>query len=348
MISKKEATNIIKIASTYTAVVLGAGFASGQELMQFFVSYKEKGFLGIVLSTLIFCFIAYASLSICYYKKIKGYGDFVAFLMGKRLSELFEVVIAFFLFILFSTMLSAGGAIFKESFGLSSTLGIILLGGICLFIFLFDFSLIVSLNTIFSPILIAGGVFIGFYSFFNNKSPVFLQLDSALLKNWFFSAILYSSYNIITALTVVTDMSNYLTSKKIVAFASIAGGVSIGLIALSFSLPLFMSYDSVKAFEIPMMKIVDSLGNGIKYLYLAVLLCAILSTALANGFSFLKWLTPKVNMKPLKLKLIIIAAAIFSAHFGFSNFVAMAYSFFGYVGLIEIGLIVLLFVRLVL
>jgi len=46
----QDVKNILKVASIYMATVIGAGFASGQEIMQFFSSYYEGGFYGIVLA----------------------------------------------------------------------------------------------------------------------------------------------------------------------------------------------------------------------------------------------------------------------------------------------------------
>ena len=92
--------NIFKIASVYTALILGAGFLSGQELSIFFVQYGNKGLAGLVLSGFLFVFVAGATLSICYQNNLKSYTEFINYVVGKKLSFCLEIVVVLFLFII--------------------------------------------------------------------------------------------------------------------------------------------------------------------------------------------------------------------------------------------------------
>ena len=46
---------IYRVAATAVACVLGAGFVSGQEMWQFFVSFGKIGIVGLAISILLFC-----------------------------------------------------------------------------------------------------------------------------------------------------------------------------------------------------------------------------------------------------------------------------------------------------
>ncbi|MDK2925864.1 MAG: hypothetical protein PWQ41_1638, partial [Bacillota bacterium] len=48
------------IAATYVGTVVGAGFASGQEVLQFFSAFGRWGFVGIALATGLFVFFGLA------------------------------------------------------------------------------------------------------------------------------------------------------------------------------------------------------------------------------------------------------------------------------------------------
>lgn len=41
----------LQIAFTYIGTVVGAGFASGKEIVEFFVQYGSQGLVGILLAT---------------------------------------------------------------------------------------------------------------------------------------------------------------------------------------------------------------------------------------------------------------------------------------------------------
>src|SRR3546814_10194887 len=57
MVNFREA---FKISIAFVGVVVGAGFASGQEIMQFFTSFGMVGLVGAVISGALFIFLAMA------------------------------------------------------------------------------------------------------------------------------------------------------------------------------------------------------------------------------------------------------------------------------------------------
>ena len=56
--------NVLKIVFLIIAALIGAGFASGQELYVFFYSYGAKGLLGVLVCSFIFGYVAYKVLKI--------------------------------------------------------------------------------------------------------------------------------------------------------------------------------------------------------------------------------------------------------------------------------------------
>ena len=66
----------------YAAGVIGAGFASGQELVQFFSQYGLVGLLGVVLSTLALTLGCGYILEYCHRKNVDSYGAFIDSISG--------------------------------------------------------------------------------------------------------------------------------------------------------------------------------------------------------------------------------------------------------------------------
>lgn len=50
---------IMRIVMLYVGTVIGAGFASGQEILQFFIDYGYKGILGNVLAGILFIYLGF-------------------------------------------------------------------------------------------------------------------------------------------------------------------------------------------------------------------------------------------------------------------------------------------------
>ena len=50
---------VFQVAGTYVGTIVGAGFASGQEILQFFVSFGNLGVLGIFIVSILFIYLGY-------------------------------------------------------------------------------------------------------------------------------------------------------------------------------------------------------------------------------------------------------------------------------------------------
>ncbi len=335
-------SKVIKIASVYTAIILGAGFASGQELLHFFVRFNVKGIWGIFVSGLIFAFVGYAVLYICRVKKIGGHGELLNLLFGNHISKVIEYVVAFFLFILFATMLSASGAALKQAFNIDFTLGVLMVGFLCFLSFLYGIDGIVKINTVLAPLMVIGGICVGLYSYFQQTAPAFAPLR----MNWIYSAVVYASFNIVTAVTVLCDMGDLITSKRVAFYGGLLGGLAMTFLALCIFLPLFLNYTAIANVDIPLLKVLEGQERFFYFLYLLILLCAIFTTAVANGYGFISWLQKTVKIKPTTLKVTVVLAAGITSYAGFSNFVSKVYPVFGIVGLIEIIMITAIFYKI--
>ena len=55
---------ILKIVFVIIGTLIGAGFASGQEIYSFFYVYGKKGIIGLILSALIMSIVIYKVLKI--------------------------------------------------------------------------------------------------------------------------------------------------------------------------------------------------------------------------------------------------------------------------------------------
>ena len=56
--------NIFKIVFVIIGTLIGAGFASGQEIYVFFSSYGIEGFIGIIISSVVMGVLIYKTLGI--------------------------------------------------------------------------------------------------------------------------------------------------------------------------------------------------------------------------------------------------------------------------------------------
>lgn len=87
--------NWIKIAFIYVGTVIGAGFASGREIIEFFAVYGLKGSWGIFISCILFAFIGGVLLVKVYNNKIESFNELSNELFGNKIGCIVNIIISF-------------------------------------------------------------------------------------------------------------------------------------------------------------------------------------------------------------------------------------------------------------
>jgi len=326
------------IACVYAGTVLGAGFISGKEIMQFFIRFGFKGILGLILSGIIFSAVGVTVLLAVYNNKIKCYTEFSDIIFGKIIGKFLEILSILFLITLFSAMLSGFSQSLYEIFNIPKIIGIAIISISCFYVFLNGINGIVEVNAALSPILIFGGIFIGGYVFFNSSTETFLN-TSKLNNNWIVSSIIYCSYNIITAVSVLCSIGKIIDEKKDAIIGGILGGISMCIMGIFIALPLYKFFDSISTAVFPMLNLTIDKNIVIKTLYIIILICAIFTTAIGNGFAIVDWCCARFNINEKIIKILVVLTGIFLSNVGFDNFISFIYPFFGYIGIIQMLLI---------
>lgn len=331
---------ILKIACIYTGTILGAGFATGKELVSFFAIFGKMGILGFFIACFLLSLCLISILGIIYNTKVRTYEQFMSHIFGK-LGKYIEVFNIILLFILFSAMLSGGGATISNIFYINETMGIIIF---CIAVFLaliYGERAIININTILCPVLIIGGMLIGIYLYFFDTVNVFNSNTKALT-----SPFIYTSYNAITTISVLFSVKSIITNKKVVIFGGILGGLFIFCIGIFMLLPLVENYDIIKNEALPILSLIKN-KKIIKIVYTFTVISAIFTTAISNGFALEDTFKNKININKIYLKIIIIILGIMFSFLGFSNIVNIVYPIFGYLGMFEILVIVITFLSIV-
>lgn len=325
------------IASIIISTTLGAGFISGKEIFVFFGFYNNYlyALIGFLFFALFFSIFIYKLLSIIYTYKICSYSHFNEVVMD-NLSKISQIISIIFMFVIFSTMLSAG---IKS---IETVAHIRLLSMMCFvipifMIFLLESEGILSLSAVLTPIMIVGIIFLGIYTF------VFQTVETANILNKtirlpfliILNSLVYVSYNSITLIGLMANLGEYLETKKVCLYSSILSSAILMFLGIIICMPLIKNYEAIVNVELPFLEVLKD-TVFLRYIYTFVLLMAIFTTAISSGFSLIKFIENKYKINGIILKLILIGFGLIFSKIGFSNMVSLVYPFFGFLGFIQI------------
>ena len=192
--------NNLKVIFVIIGTLIGAGFASGQEVYLFFFSYGIKGIIGILISSALMGFIIYKGLTIARENNIKTYKEFLGTIINKKYSGIKNIVntiINIFILITFFIMIAGFGAYFEQEFGINSLIGSLILACLCFLVLMTNVKGVVKANEIIVPVLIVFLIIIGLM---NIKDIDLLNLDKYIIRtnnsSYILSGLLYFSLNL--------------------------------------------------------------------------------------------------------------------------------------------------------
>lgn len=146
---------ILKVVFVIIGTLIGAGFASGQEIYAFFFSFGIKGLVGILISSFIIGITIYKTFKIIHKNHIDNYGDFLnSFIENKKVKDITNIIINIFILVSFYIMIAGFGAYLQQEFYINSIIGSSILAILCLILFKTNVNGLVKVNEILIPILI--------------------------------------------------------------------------------------------------------------------------------------------------------------------------------------------------
>ncbi len=334
----KNNNSALKIAGVYTGAILGAGFASGKELIVFFARFGIWAAAGLVLSGILFYLAGKGIFDFIHKTNSDSYDFFIDEIFGKKIGTFVKIVSFLFLITLFSTMIAAGGEILSLIKGINVFYGRIIMTSLCFLAFLFDVKGLVQINMVMCPIIIAGGIFIGLYVFIKESGNIELYNNGFynVTDNFVLSSFLYTSYNIITIVPVLISMKKYSSDLKTGKKGCFIASLTMTVLGLFMILPYFSLYGKIQEANVPIIKLAENYPLFIKITAAAVLFSAAATTACANGFETIKRLEEKAEKNSVEIKLLTCILGFLISSLGFRAFVEKIYPLFGFIGLFEL------------
>lgn len=324
--------NAFLLCTTFLGAVIGAGFASGKEIAQFFLPFDNLGILALFLSCFAMAFYFYAVLKKIYCENVKNTFEYLCKLSNTFFARIIYVFIYIFTFVIFCAMFAGSGALLEQRYNIPFVIGALLMAVVCYFVFYKNAYGILKLNAYLTPVMIIGIIYLGIYVLTNEKS-VFNEFDIGinLVKN----ALVYASYNAINIIVVYCEMGHMIKNKKTIVLSSVFSGTALFIISLVLYFMLLMFKNDIIFYELPVLEISKNSGG----FYTVILIFAMITTAVSAGFGLITFLQKFFRCKKLLPVLICISGVLFS-QIGFSQIVAKVYSFFGYLGIFLFLLII--------
>ena len=341
--------SVLEIATVFTGSFLGAGFLSGQELLQFFGVFGGYGLAGMVLAIAAFCLFSLLVMDIA---KRTGKTEFDRIIVPWELPWLRGIVSGVFLFFLFDVMvamIAGAGALLEQVFGLPAIAGNAAITLLVLAVALTGAAGMLASFNIVVPLLVVAAIVIGAGACLRlPMGPIEARpfaSGNPLLGNWFFSALSFISYNMMAAVYILVPLTEGMEEKRTIHKGLAAGAVLLTLIFVCILLPMILFHALVGAAELPMLSLAYSLTPVLGLIYAVLLFAGMFTAALSSLFAITTRVQQRTGGALISRRFIslLCALAFVGSIFGFKNVVSFVYPICGYIGFFALAGILLHF-----
>ncbi len=333
--------NILIVAAMYASTIIGAGFASGREIVRFFSMYYDGGFYGVILAGILFSALGFLVLDMVYTRRIRSYEEFIYPILGRAGGAVAETICILFMLCLFCIMNAGAARVLSQMTGLGFAWCAVLMGAICLVVILTDISGLILVNSVLTPFMIAGIILIGLYITASRDVSAFSAagIFRGVTENWLFSSVQYVGYNGIMAIVAMSSLLPYLKTRRTGRIGGVLGGcvLCVAALVINSSIALFMPGSA--EYEIPVHAILEKISYQVASAYSVILWIAMFLSAAISGFYPVNRLKRVLKVDGRLLAVIVCGLAVPISTVGFSNLISAIYPAFGYAGILLIAAI---------
>ncbi|PAD31843.1 YkvI family membrane protein [Paenibacillus sp. 7523-1] len=338
----KQAFRVLQIAFTYIGTVVGAGFATGQEILQFFTQYGKWATITIGLSTILFVWLGTKMMLIAHDTGSRSYEDLNKHLFGQKAGKWITWITLLILIGVNSVMLAGAGSVFVEHLGLHYQTGLIITIVGTYLLLGRGIKAILQMNSIVVPMMLLLSILMITSTIHHPGALRFVTLttDTNPIKVWL-SPLLYSSFNLVLAQAVLVPVGNQIRDRNVLKWGGVLGGIGVGFMLLAAHFAMSAQMPGIMQFEIPMGSIAFQLGWAVQSVYVTLIFMEIFTTFVADIFGMTLQLGQHLQVPPRLITLTIMMLCYSLSQFGFSSLLSILYPIFGSLALVWAGRLVI-------
>lgn len=341
MKEKVNILSVIKYAGAYIAFEIGSGFATGQEILQFYTSYGVWSIGAAIISMILFAWAGGSVMKIGYETKdvenLKPY----QLLCGKAMGVFYEYFVLFYLFAVLAVMISGAGASLQEYCGVSYYVGGLFMALLVFVAFAFGLEKLIDIVGLMGPLIIGFSIFIAICTITANFGDLMVgNIDVSRLvtskptDSWWMSGILYVAYNVVSSIAFLMALGRDAKSAREAAAGGIMGGVLLMVTVIFMNFALLSRLDLIEGSIVPSLKLANEVSSLAGIVFVVVMICGIFSTAAPVLWTICNNLAKPGSRISLVIALLVSLDAFILGQMPFDKLVSFIYPYTGYLGII--------------
>ncbi|MDN6392884.1 MAG: hypothetical protein L0K06_03285 [Corynebacterium casei] len=315
-------------------MLVGAGFATGQEVVQYFTSFGINGVWGIIIAGVIMTIAGTVFLQLGSYFHASEHNAVFRKVTHPIVSKLLDIAVIFTLFAVGFVMLAGAGSNMAQQFGWPAWVGSTLMLVLVLVTGLLDVDKVSNVIGLLTPTIIIAVIALLIYTLMNMPENAGEVIDiasqtEAPIGNWLLSAVNDNGL----ALILAVSMSLVIGGDHISPREAGWGGVTYAILLGISGFVLLMGADKIGDSDVPMLVLVNEMGSTAGFLMAIVIFLMSFNTAIGMFYALGKRLASGRENRTYPIFVVGTLAGYGMSFFGFTTLMNYVYPILGYMGM---------------
>ena len=332
----------------FIGVVVGAGFASGQEAIQYFVAFGNMGLWGVLLAAALMIITGVAILQLGSYFQADEHTAVYDKISGPIVSRVLDWGTLATLFSIGFVMFAGGGSTISQQFdGVPIWVGGAVMLVLVLLVGLLDVDKVSSVIGAITPFIIIFVVLATGYTIivtdvdWSQANEFAVNNVESPLSNWWLAALNYTGLNVMCAVSMSIVIGGNILGTRAVGIGGLIGGFFYLLLLALLVVSLYMVAPDVHEQDLPVLSLINNVNPILGYFMTFIIYGMVFNTAIGMFYAMGKRLTRK---KPKLFYPVYAGACVVGfilSFIGFKQLVSSVYPILGWIGLLMIAVMVI-------
>ena len=341
-----SAKKTLQVALAFIGLMVGAGFATGQEVIQYFVSFGLWGLAGAVVAGILMITAGAVIINIgSYFLADEHLGVFRS-VSAPVVSRFLDISVSLTLLALGIVMLAGAGSTLEQQFGLPAWIGSAIMVAIVMLTGLLDVNKVTNIISAVTPVIFVAVIVAFVYTLMQlpvdlgAMSDLAVQADSPV-SPWWLSAINYTCMALMLGVSMSLMIGGNTLDPRDAGRGGLLGGVVYTILLVMNAFALLVNFDAVGDADVPMLKLFESMHPVASLAMVFVTFLMIYNTTISMFYALGRRMTVNHRKRYVPVFLGICVLGYVISLVGFGTLMSVVYPVIGYVGMV---LVVVMFI----
>ena len=340
----------LSIALAFIGLLVGAGFATGQEVIQYFVAAGSVGVIGAIIAGVIIAGAGLVILQLGSYFQADEHNKVFTSVSHSVVARFLDIAVIITLFAFGFVMLAGAGSTLTQQFGWPAWIGSTVMLALVLVSGFLDVEKITDVIGALTPLVIIMVIVAFVYSM--TQLPVDTEVLNQAAQTadmpvtpWWISAVNYAGLALILGVSMVLVIGgNYLDPRE-AGIGGLVGGVVYMLLLAMAATSIYINIDDIVGTDVPMLALFQNLQGWAGYIIVFIVYAMVYNTCIGMFYALGRRLAAG---KQSKFRFYFTITSIIGravSFIGFQDLMGVVYPALGYLGVVLVATLVIAYLR---